>query len=482
MTTDLFEASNVRRVYAVSELTAEARFAIEERFPQLWVEGEVTNFRRPASGHWYFSLADARAQLRCAMFASSNRSVRTRIGDGMRVLIRCRLSLYEGRGEFQAIVDHVEPAGEGALRAAFDRLRAQLERDGLFAAERKRTPPVFPRRIGVVSSLSGAALQDVLAVLRRRFPCVDVLCLPVAVQGYEAAPQIVAALERAHTLAEPPDVLLVTRGGGSLEDLAAFNSEPVARAIARCTIPVVSAVGHETDVTIADLVADRRAPTPSAAAELVTPDGADLAMRIRTTETRLARRVLDRLRADRRVLGAVSARLVDPARALEQQMQRADELRERLVRATRERLAAPGARLAHVRRMLDRSNPVFAIEAARLRTARASDTLRGVARRTVHAADAALAATVRTLNAVSPLATLDRGYAIVARPDGTRWGAVVSDAGSLAPGERIHAHLASGTVAATVYDTPAPPAALLARRDTGDDTVDADKSEERSED
>ena len=463
MTRDLFEASNVRHVYAVSELTAAARLTIEESFPVVWVEGEVSNLRRPGSGHWYFSLADARAQLRCVMFASRNRFVRTRIDDGMRVLVRCRLSLYEGRGEFQGIVDHIEPAGEGALRAAFDRLRGQLEREGLFAAERKRPLPAFPRHVGVVSSLSGAALQDVLAVLRRRFPCVAVTCFPVAVQGPEAVSQIVAALDQAQRAAEPPDLLLVTRGGGSLEDLAAFNAETVARRIAACGIPVVSAVGHEVDVTIADLVADRRAATPSAAAELIAPERADLLRRLGGFETRLSARMLERVGLERVRLRAASARVVDPVRALEQQMQRADDLRERLGRAIAERVAGPRERVAATRRLLYRASPALAIDAARERTRRGLDALAAGAGRRVDSARRALTGTVRTLHAVSPLATLDRGYAIVSRPDGTRWGAVVDDAGGLAPGEPIHAHLASGTVAATVRETRVEDAAVLAR-------------------
>lgn len=465
MTADLFEASNVRHVYAVSELTAAARQAIEERFPVVWVEGEVSNLRRPGSGHWYFSLTDDRAQLRCAMFARENRRVRARISDGMHVLVRCRLSLYEGRGEFQGIVDHIEPAGEGALRAAFDRLRGQLEREGLFATERKRPLPAFPRHVGVVSSLSGAALQDVLAVLRRRFPCVAVTCFPVAVQGPEAVSQIVAAFDQAHRTVDRPDLLLLTRGGGSLEDLAAFNSETVARGIAACTIPVVSAVGHEVDVTIADLVADRRAPTPSAAAELIAPERADLLRRLDGFEARLSGRMQERAGLERVRLQAAAARLVDPVRALEQQMQRADDLRERLGRAMAERIAAPRGRLAATRRLLDRASPSVAIDAARERTRRAFDALGAAAGRRVDSARRAVTGTMRTLHAVSPLATLDRGYAIVSRPDGTRWGVVVDDAGGLAPGERIHAHLASGTVAATVRETRVEDAAALARGD-----------------
>ena len=459
MMRDLFEASNERHVYAVSELTTAVRQAIERSFPTVWVEGEVSNLHRHRSGHWYFTLADAKAQLSCAMFANRNHLVRTRIGDGMRVLVCCRLSLYERRGAFQAIVDHMEPAGEGALRAAFDQLRARLEGEGLFAAERKRPLPAFPKHIGVVSSLSGAALQDVLAVLRRRFPSIEVTCLPVAVQGSDAVPQIVRALDRAQRLSEPPDVVLLTRGGGSLEDLAAFNSEPVARRIAACSIPVVSAVGHEIDVTIADLVADQRAPTPSAAAELVVPEQGDVRRRLDTARTQLRRRMRERIDIQRVRLQAISARMVDPARALEQQMQRADELRERLVRAMAERVARPRERLAGTRRLLRRASPALAIDTARARTRRGLNALAAATAHKVDSARHGLTATVRTLNAVSPLATLDRGYAIVARPDGSRWGAVVADAESLSAGDRIHAHLASGTVAATVDDNPVEAAA-----------------------
>ena len=451
------DAWNARRVYAVSELTAEARFFIEERFPLLWVEGEVSNFNRPASGHWYFSLKDDRAQLRCAMFASRNRFVRARIRDGMRVVMRCRLSLYEGRGEFQAIAEHLEPAGEGALRAAFDQLKAKLEREGLFAAARKRPLPEFPRCVGIVSSASGAALQDVLAVLRRRFPLVDALCFPVAVQGMEAVAQIAAAMDQAEALPRPPDALLLARGGGSLEDLAAFNSEALARRIARCEIPVVSAVGHETDVTIADFAADRRAPTPSAAAELLVPDQAALINRVRAAEQRLGRRARERIAAERRVLEAVRRRVAHPARALAAQREHTLQLGQRLHRAMAERCRGHGARLRATQQRLTRSSPALAIERGRERARHAHGQLARAMRHGLDAAAAAVAGTARAMQAVSPLNTLSRGYAILSRPDGSRWGEVTTDAGALKPGMQVEAHLASGTVAATVDAVRPPP-------------------------
>ena len=449
--------SNARRVYAVSELAAEARFVIEERFPMLWVEGEVSNFRRPGSGHWYFSLKDDRAQIRCAMFASRNRFIRTPIRDGMGVLVRCRLSLYENRGEFQAIVEHVEPAGEGALRAAFERLRAALEGEGLFAADRKRPLPAYPRRIGIVSSTSGAALRDVLAVLQRRYPLVEVLCLPVAVQGIEATSQIADALEQAQTLRPALDIIVLTRGGGSLEDLAAFNSEPLARRIARCTIPVVSAVGHETDVTIADLVADHRAPTPSAAAELIVPDKTELAARLNTASVALGRRMTQRVDDRQRNVAALSRRLVDPARAIEQRMQRADELRERLERAMSHRLNSDATQLRHVRGNLGRASPATAIERGKEQASHARRRLARAVERRLESAGVTLQGTARALDAVSPLNTLSRGYAVVSQPDGSRWGRVVADGAGLTPGARIDAHLMASVIEATVVATrPAP--------------------------
>lgn len=441
---------NARRVYAVSELTTQARSFIEERFPLLWVEGEVSNLSRPASGHWYFSLKDERAQLRCAMFASRNRFVRARIGNGMRVVMRCRLSLYEARGEFQAIAEHLEPAGEGALRAAFDELKAKLEREGLFEAERKRPLPAFPRRIGIVTSGAGAALQDVLAVLGRRFPLVEALCFPVAVQGAEAVAQIAAAMDLAEKLPRPPDALLLTRGGGSLEDLAAYNSEELARRIAGCVIPVLSAVGHETDVTIADFVADRRAPTPSAAAELLVPDQAALSNRVRAAEQRISRRTRERIVAERRVLEAVRRRLVSPARALAAQRQHARQLRQRLHRVMGERLRQHGARLQATERGIMRLSPMVAIERGGERARQALAQCTRAMRQSLEAGAAGLAATARALQAVSPLNTLSRGYAIVSRPDGSRWGQVVTDVGVLTPGMQVEAHLATGSIEATV--------------------------------
>ena len=447
----MHELPSARHIYSVSELTATVRLVIEQGFPQILVEGEISDFRSPGrAGHWYFSLKDGHAQVRCAMFANRNRFVRQSLRNGALVVVKCRLSLYEARGDFQAIVDAIEPAGEGELRAAFERLKIELQREGLFAADRKQALPPFARHIGIVSSLSGAALQDVLAVLRRRFPCVEATCFAAAVQGAEAVSEIIESINRAEASTPRPDVLLLTRGGGSLEDLMAFNSAALARRIAQCAIPIISAVGHETDVTIADFVADQRAPTPSAAAEMVTPDRAELILRVRRRADTLAARALDRVQSERRLLDATSRRLTHPSRSLEQRMQRTDELRDRLVRTIDRRMSVSGARLGTARRLLARANPDVLIERAADRAARARQELGAAAQRKLDASDAAVAAMRRALRAVSPLATLDRGYAIVARPDGTRWGAVIADAAEARAGDAIQAHLASGTIDATV--------------------------------
>src|SRR2546423_1366334 len=268
---DRARAAPAREVYSVTRVNREVRALLERGLGVLWVEGELSNLSQPASGHWYFSLKDRDAQLRCAMFRMQNSLVGFTPRAGTQVLVRGRISVYEARGEYQLIVEHLEEAGIGALKREFERLKAKLAAEGLFAPERKRSLPRFPQRIGVITSPSGAALRDILHVLARRFPPAAVLIYPAAVQGAAAAPALVAALESASARAEC-QVLILARGGGSLEDLWAFNDERVARAIRACRLPVVSGVGHEIDFTIADLAADARAPTPSGAAELVVPE------------------------------------------------------------------------------------------------------------------------------------------------------------------------------------------------------------------
>ena len=278
-----------RDIYSVSRLNREVRVLLERGFGALWLEAEISNFARPSSGHWYFSLKDSAAQVRCAMFRQRNMLCAFTPRDGQKVLVRARIGLYEPRGEYQLIVDHMEDAGLGALKRQFEELSARLNLEGLFAAERKRSLPRLPRRIGIITSPTGAAVRDILHVLARRFPAAAVLIYPVSVQGAQAAAEIVAALESAGVRAEC-DVLILARGGGSLEDLWAFNDERLARAIVASPIPVITGIGHEIDFTIADFAADVRAPTPSAAAELVVPDAEEWLQRLRTIRRAAAAR------------------------------------------------------------------------------------------------------------------------------------------------------------------------------------------------
>ncbi|MBK1727471.1 exodeoxyribonuclease VII large subunit, partial [Halorhodospira neutriphila] len=293
--------SEATPVYTPSQLNQEVRGMLETALPTVWVEGEISNLARPASGHIYFTLKDAGAQVRCALFRGRASALRHRPGDGDQVRVRAKASLYPARGAFQLIVEHLEEAGEGALRQAFEALQQRLAAEGLFSAADKRPLPAQPQRLGVVTSPTGAAIRDVLTVLARRFPALPVLIYPVAVQGEGAAPAIARALELAGRRREV-DVLLLTRGGGSLEDLWPFNEEAVARAIRACPIPVVSAVGHEVDVTIADLAADLRAPTPSAAAEALSPDAAAWLERTRALRRRLEAAGARHLQGQRRRL------------------------------------------------------------------------------------------------------------------------------------------------------------------------------------
>src|SRR5215468_5716468 len=320
-----------RDVYSVSRLNREVRVLLERGLGVLWVEGELSNFSQPPSGHWYFSLKDRDAQLRCAMYRVKNSLVGFTPRAGMQLLVRGRISLYEPRGEFQLIIEHLEEAGVGALRREFERLKTRLAAEGLFAQERKRALPRFPRRIGVITSPSGAALHDILKILARRYPPAAVLLYPTAVQGAAAVPALAAALATASARAEC-DVLILARGGGSLEDLWAFNDERVARAIYACALPVVCGVGHEIDVTIADFVADARAPTPSAAAELVVPDTQACLESLKRTLQRLTAGTRRELRMLQARVAGTERRLqqAHPGTRLNQQAQRLDDLALRL--------------------------------------------------------------------------------------------------------------------------------------------------------
>ncbi|MBV8783580.1 MAG: exodeoxyribonuclease VII large subunit [Gammaproteobacteria bacterium] len=465
-----------RDVYSVSRLTREVRVLLERGLGVVWVEGELSNFSQPASGHWYFSLKDRDAQLRCAMYRNKNLLVGFTPRPGAQLLVRGRLTLYEARGEYQLSVEHMEEAGLGALRREFEQLKARLAAEGLFAGERKRPLPRFPRRVGLITSPTGAALHDMLHILARRFPAAGVLIYPAPVQGAAAAPALVRALELAGARAEC-EVLILARGGGSLEDLWAFNNERLARTIRACPLPVISGVGHEVDFTIADFVADVRAPTPSAAAELVVPDGDACRAALAHTQQRLAAGLRRELRALRNRSDAARGRLLrsHPGVRLNLQMQRIDEYALRLGRALRARWREDRRRVAEVCERLERCSPARRLSETRARHQELAGQLRhrmqqlvsgaatrqerlagrlaGLMQARLARAAHRFALAQRALHTVSPLATLTRGFAIVTRADGT----LVRKASAVPAGEEIRARLQEGTLRARVLGTDEEP-------------------------
>jgi exodeoxyribonuclease VII large subunit len=444
------DAAPRRDLYSVSRLNTEVRAVLEGSFPLVWVEGEITGLSQPRSGHWYFGLKDAFAQVRCAMFRNRNLLARFRPADGQQVVIRARISFFEARGEFQLVAEHIEPAGEGALRRAFEALKAKLDAEGLFDPARKKPLPAYPRRIGLVTSPTGAAIHDCLTVLRRRFPALPVVVYPVPVQGDGAAAEIAVMLQVADARAEC-DLLILTRGGGAPEDLAPFNDEALARTIAALRTPLIAAIGHEIDFTIADFVADRRAPTPSAAAELASPDGAELAARLQRTTTRsrgAMRRTAEALRTRLRHLAHRLARS-HPAALLRERAQRLDGLELRQRRAAARTIEGLRQRLARAEARLRLLAPSARLAAGRGRATDAARRLAAAARAGLAARRAALAAAVATLDALSPLATLQRGYALVRRADDGR---VVRGCDTAPPGTRIEVLLAEGALDCRVDD------------------------------
>ena len=436
-----------RDVYTISRLNREARALLEGRFPLLWIEGEVSNFARPGSGHWYFTLKDAQAQVRCAMFRQNNMRLKFLPQDGMHILVRARVSLYEGRGEFQLIVEHAEPAGEGLLRMQFEALKSKLAAEGLFEESHKRPLPPHPHTVGVITSPTGAAVRDILSVLRRRAPHIGVIIYPVPVQGAAAAAQIAAMIRTADARQEC-DVILLARGGGSLEDLWPFNEEVVARAIHACRTPVVSGVGHEIDFTIADFVADVRAPTPSASAELVSPDRRELLVQFRGLESRLIQLTGALVARQRERMVWLSRRLVHPGRRLQELAQRLDDVHARMGSAVRTLIHRRHIELAQVASRLAALSPAQRLLLLRGQIAQWRLRLHQSMHNRLQREAARLQPVLRALHAVSPLATLERGYAIVADSQAR----ILRDAGTARIGDRVTARLARGRLHCTVNE------------------------------
>jgi exodeoxyribonuclease VII large subunit len=435
-----------KTILSVSELNREARVTIEHHFNQVWVMGEMSNFARPRSGHWYFSLKDDKAQVRCAMFANRNRAVAMQPGDGQLVIVRGRVSLYEGRGEFQIIVEHLEPAGEGALRQAFDQLKVKLAAEGLFAEQRKQALPVIPAHVAVITSPTGAAIKDVIAVWQRRFPSMRVTIIPSQVQGDAAEAQLIRGIERAAAL--QPDVVLLTRGGGSLEDLWSFNLESVARALAACPIPTVSAVGHEIDVTICDFVADVRAPTPSAAAELIAPSAADL-LRTFAHHQRQLDLIWHRYHEYLALRVAnLRLQLPSPQRVLERANQQVDDAAQRMAQNMSSQLRYQEMRLSALSRQLQALGPDEQLHNAAAVLQSLSGRLRFSLARNLAARSQQLRGLSRMLQSVSPLPTLARGFAIVKDEDGD----VLTSVGKVRPGAQTATFLEDGVLISEVKE------------------------------
>jgi exodeoxyribonuclease VII large subunit len=435
-----------KRILSVSQLTRLITDVLEENFEHVWVEGEISNIATPASGHLYFTLKDAGAQIRCVLFRAAARSLKFKPTDGMRLIVRGRVSVFAQRGDYQLLAEYMEPQGIGALQLAFIQLKERLAREGIFDESLKKPIPLLPTRVGIVTSPTGAAIHDILTVINRRYANIEILIAPVKVQGDGAAGEIAAAVRDFNRYREV-DVLIVGRGGGSLEDLWAFNEEIVARAISASRIPVISAVGHEIDFTIADLVADLRAPTPSAAAELVVASKAELSSSLESLASRLIRAIEAAIAALRSRQRTAQGALRDPAMLIGHLVQRLDYLQERLTASMDDALERRVDRLAFLESHLGVQSPAYLVN-------RLKDHLERLSHRQTRAIAvilenlrSAAARNASTLNALSPLATLSRGYAIA---HSLTDGSLIRDSACLSVGQLIDLRLARGSAVCTV--------------------------------
>ncbi|HLB58235.1 MAG TPA: exodeoxyribonuclease VII large subunit [Gammaproteobacteria bacterium] len=435
-------------VYSVSRLNRDVRLLLEENFGTLWVEGEISNFVAPNSGHWYFSLKDAQAQIRCAMFRLQNRKLGFTPKDGMHVLMKGRVSLYEGRGDFQLLVEHLEEAGEGKLRQAFEALKKRLADAGLFDAAHKKLLPPLPQTIGVITSTTGAAIRDILTVLKRRFSCVSVIIYPTLVQGELAATNIVNAIETANQRKEC-DVLIVARGGGSLEDLWPFNEERVAYAIYRSNIPIISGIGHEIDFTIADFVADVRAPTPSAAAELVTPDREELLASITPIEKQFIRLMMQKFQQFQQTIMWMNKHLQQqhPKRRLAEKMQHLDLQEITLKRLLNNFINDHKIKLHILNAKLYGCTPAHRIRESQQLLISQKQLLQNAITFSLQQKQQLLSNFAATLDALSPLATLKRGFAIATLAENKK---ILRNVKQVAVGDKISVRLLNGSLGCAV--------------------------------
>ena len=438
--------SSNREILSISELNKTVKGLLETEFSFLYVEGEISNFSRPSSGHWYFTLKDEKAQIKCAMFRNQNRSVGFEPKNGQQVVLYGKVTLYEGRGDFQIITSSLEISGDGELRRSFEKLKASLQKEGFFDQRTKKVIPKFPKNVAIITSPTGAAIKDIFSVVYRRFPALRMTVIPTQVQGEEAIPQIVDAIETANNGKSTYDLILLTRGGGSLEDLWAFNTEPLAKAIFISKIPIVSAIGHESDFTISDFVADLRAPTPSSAAEQITPDANMLKNDISETRDRLIRTARRAMDSRQNELSHLIRRIRHPSSRLNEFAQRLDDLERRnlswitnLIRIKNSKLAerkiqSPRQRIQQVNHQVNQLSKLLTQNQAALFKNR----------------QAILNEKSSQLEALGPLATLKRGYAIVS--EGTS-GKIVRDSDQISEGEKLDIKLSDGDLTAQVLAT-----------------------------
>ena len=438
----LMKSAN-RQILSISELNKTVKGLLEKEFPFIYVEGEISNFSRPSSGHWYFTLKDEKAQIKCAMFRNQNRLVPFEPENGQQVVLYGKVTLYEGRGDFQIITTSLEVSGDGELRRSFERLKVSLQKEGFFDQKKKKAIPKFPNNIAIITSPTGAAIKDIFSVVYRRFPALGMTVIPTQVQGEEAVPQIVDAIETANKEQSSYDLILLSRGGGSLEDLWAFNTEPVAKAIFNSSIPVVSAIGHESDFTISDFVADLRAPTPSSAAEQITPDAKMIKNDISETSDRLiraARRVTDSRQSE---LSHLIRRIRHPSSRLNEFSQRLDDLERRILSRISNLLRIKKSKLAE-RKI---STPIQKIQQVNDRAKQLSRLMSQSYATLIKNRQASLNEKSSQLEALGPLATLKRGYAIVS--DETN-GKIIRNSDEITEGERLEIRLSGGALTAQV--------------------------------
>ena len=438
------------KIISVTELNKLAKSLLENGIPKLWIEGEISNLARPASGHIYFSLKDETSQIRCAWFKQRQSINANDISNGMKMLALGKISLYQPRGEYQFIIEKMETAGEGDLKRKYEELKQKLFNEGLFDREKKLQIPKLPKKIGVITSPSGAAIRDVLSILKRRFPLLPIVIFPITVQGDNAAPDIENALKKANLRADC-DVLILTRGGGSLEDLWAFNEEIVARAIHTSKIPIISAIGHETDTTIADFVSDIRAPTPSGAAEIVTPDQSELLKLLETMSRRIEHEINQYINSKSQSMDWLSKRLSQssPKMTVRKKIEILGNLRKLLFSSIGHNLSFHTKAVDNFKFRLNNSSPTLKIQRAISHLSEMQLKITASTKSSLTKFNSQLTALGKTLDSLSPLKTLDRGYA-VARDSKTK--KIISNSEKVSINSRIDIKLAKGEIAAKVIE------------------------------